>query len=1009
MVKKRSRKNIALCALFLALTVLLTNVIKTDEINKVLKSESYKDLPIEAKEYIKSIYEENGYILLTEKNKEENMPYLNPRYIAYLEASEEKKKEYSVVPNAVISDYVDNGDKVNKTFPAKFDLRNVDGVNYTTPNRNQSSSGLCAFFTTVATLESNLLYQSKTPYSNSAEKFSERQFDYALSYNGMIEKEGTTEDKALLTDGANFEDLVRVGKDGLGFIDLNKMPFDLSKNKKPMSEVLSFTNSKYELNETINFEYLDTEYEDQETIDSYIKMIKDHVMTYGGVYVATAAPNGGCAYQDSKLGNYVIYDTNDTREDDKCTLRYHAMEIIGWDDDVEYEFCANSSTKTHSANVSGCSSENLISGKGAWILKNSWGTSHTNPYLAYNSRNSAYNAIISYSKTSDRNWDKIYRDSEPERVKIGSDYALVYELEKDNNLVEKLDKIKLEVNWVRYLDIDVYYSPTGSTSNKTLLDTKEEADASLYTIDITSDIEIKDGAAIIIQSTSPGASGTFASYMQTYGEVTAYAKTIDEDVYMNTEDITASKTNNDNTYNFYAFTTTQNIDSGELLKFELYDENNKKINDKYITYTENAVGPNEAISNITITNDIPKGNYTLRTVYGEDYSESTLTLSSSDSSSNYAYIKYDFNRSDKDIEYVKVNISNNYELEKDVENYEGFNFKEWNTKEDGTGNTILNSTDLSLSKGNVKTVYAIYNNKSYKIIFNSNNNRNEKFEQNANISENTILKDNEFEYEYYNFIEWNTKEDGTGTGYHNKAEVIDLVNVGEEIQLYAIWEVQSYNIIYHSNDDKNETVTDNVVINQDYHIRGKITEFEGMNFAGWDTNQDGTGTRYKEDQKVSFLGEDKETINLYAIWSTDYLVSDKYEVTEEKIEDINDNTSVENFKRNLIVDNSYTVKIEKNGTELSASDVISTGSITYVYDGDELKSQFVNIVPGDVNGSGTITISDVAKIFSHIMGFSNLDEDYNISAADVNGSNSITISDVSKIYSYIMGFNGGVV
>ena len=138
------------------------------------------------------------------------------------------------------------------------------------------------------------------------------------------------------------------------------------------------------------------------------------------------------------------------------------------------------------------------------------------------------------------------------------------------------------------------------------------------------------------------------------------------------------------------------------------------------------------------------------------------------------------------------------------------------------------------------------------------------------------------------------------------------------------------------------------------------------------------------------------------------MVSDKYEVTETKIEDINDNTSVENFKRNLIVDNSYTVKIEKNGTELLANDVISTGSITYVYDGDELKSQFVNIVPGDVNGSGNITISDVAKIFSHIMGFSNLDEDYNISAADVNGSNSITISDVSKIYSYIMGFNGGV-
>ena len=70
--------------------------------------------------------------------------------------------------------------------------------------------------------------------------------------------------------------------------------------------------------------------------------------------------------------------------------------------------------------------------------------------------------------------------------------------------------------------------------------------------------------------------------------------------------------------------------------------------------------------------------------------------------------------------------------------------------------------------------------------------------------------------------------------------------------------------------------------------------------------------------------------------------------------------------------------------------------------------EYYNVVVGDINGSGTITISDVAKVFSHIMNYNEISEDYNLKAADVNGSTTITISDVSKMYSYIMGFIGGL-
>ena len=328
MVVKKHKKKILFALLFLiifSISFIFTH--NNDKITKLLKTKDYNYLPEKAKQYIKEQYEKSGYIILTKKNKQENMPYLNPHYV-------ERAEKYNVVPSAVILDYVSGGEKNNKTYPETFDLRNVDGVDYTTPNRNQSTSSLCAFFATTGTLESNLLYQSRTAYSNSALKFSERQLDYATSSGGIIEYP-QSKGRELLIEGANFEELARVAKNGLGFVNLNKQPFDLSKNQKEISDILNFENSEYELNEAINFPFLDTATANESDINNYVNMIKDYVITYGGVYVATGSPQGGCAYYDSSINNYLIYDTNETREDDACILNYHAMEIIGWDDSRE--------------------------------------------------------------------------------------------------------------------------------------------------------------------------------------------------------------------------------------------------------------------------------------------------------------------------------------------------------------------------------------------------------------------------------------------------------------------------------------------------------------------------------------------------------------------------------------------------------------------------------------------------------------------------------------------------
>ena len=1003
----KHRKKILFVAFFLIVTIVSSFVlIKDNKITKILKTNDYNYLPEKAKEYIKEQYEKSGYIILTEKNKQENMPYLNPHYVAYLNASDEERAEkFNVVPNAVILDYSVGGDKNTKTYPATFDLRNVNNVDYTTPNRNQSASSLCAFFATTATLESNLLYQSQTAYSNDALKFSERQLDYATSSGGIIEYPQSN-GRTLLTEGANFEELARVAKNGLGFVELSKHEFNLLTTQKEISDILNFENSEYELNESINFPFLDTATATETEINTYVNMIKDYVQTYGGVYVATGSPQGGCAYYDTSINNYVIYDTNETREDDACTLNYHAMEIIGWDDDFEYEFCKDSSTKQHSTDIASCSEDNKVTGKGAWILKNSWGNTAPNPYLAYNSRNSAINAILNVTKTSERNWDKYYLDTEP--VDADNGYSLIYTINKDNDLREKIDKIKVEVSWMRYFDLDVYYSATGNSEDNVLIDSREVIDSSIYTIDLSSqNIEVTDGATITITTTTTDAY-SFAYYMAAYGEVTAYVETLDEEYYLNTVEEYAGKTSNDEGYSFRVNTYTQNINSGEEINYELYDQNNKKINDNHISFSSNKVGPNLALSLIELDDLLPEGDYTLKSYYDDEYSMSLVNLGSNDTESNYIYIKFNPNKIDDDITYRKYEINSNTEIPNDIFDVEEYNFIEWNTKADGSGEAISNVNQLTIDRSESIELYAIYDNEKYTIIFNSNNANNEEYEQHIDINTDTQLITNPFIYENYNFIKWTTEPDGTGTEYVDQEYVNNLAEINQSIVLYANWERQTYTIVYNSNNGENTEKTQKVNMGDDIELLTNEYTNENYNFIGWSTNSDGSGTIYKDEQIVKNLTTDKNTITLYAIWSLNIIESEEYEIATNLIKQIDDQTGLEEFKNNFTYSDEYSIKIFKDGVELEEGSYISTGSITRVYYNDQEVDEYYNVVVGDINGSGTITISDVAKVFSHIMNYNEIIESYNLEAADVNGSTTITISDVSKMYSYIMGFIGGL-
>ena len=63
--------------------------------------------------------------------------------------------------------------------------------------------------------------------------------------------------------------------------------------------------------------------------------------------------------------------------------------------------------------------------------------------------------------------------------------------------------------------------------------------------------------------------------------------------------------------------------------------------------------------------------------------------------------------------------------------------------------------------------------------------------------------------------------------------------------------------------------------------------------------------------------------------------------------------------------------------------------------GETLTGTFVNILPGDANGDGQITLADAVGVVNHIQG--KTQENFNALNADIDGNGLITITDAVSI------------
>lgn len=214
----------------------------------------------------------------------------------------------------------------------------------------------------------------------------------------------------------------------------------------------------------------------------------------------------------------------------------------------------------------------------------------------------------------------------------------------------------------------------------------------------------------------------------------------------------------------------------------------------------------------------------------------------------------------------------------------GWKFIGWNTNVDGTGvsyqdkQIILN---LSNDEGAEITLYAQWCPISYQIIYHSNKPNSASGLMTGNMETSshiydveTNLNKNTYKLVGWTFTGWNTQFDGKGDNYDDKQSISNLSIIDKsDVTLFAQWKQIEYSVSFASNKPINAS---NPLIGNIESISAKYDttytlpannySLLGWTFNGWNTKADGTGTSFKDKDKVSNLSEISKIVTLYAQW-----------------------------------------------------------------------------------------------------------------------------------------------
>lgn len=591
---------------------------------------------------------------------EEKMNYdvVPSKYIYEFVSKNDIKKDFNLnyykysASKNILDEYVAE----NVTLPSKFNLTNLNGKNYVNPiTKDQGQLGLCVVFSVFGSIESNMLCKgilnedevvSKCNNDDSVycriksdleinEKykngelttnatFAEGNLDYVSSipsattiYNDSSKLyDVVTEKYNPYYSLSNMED--RVPGSSFNVLRMQQLfsygitpkraksgweEYTTDYRKKTLKEMFDEVTQDYIVSDYISYYSRPSSEAD---LSEWTKTIKRDIMEYGSrevevLYAPSSSKAGSCYYYDKNSGRSLL---NISGSCGKTTSSGHAMQIIGWDDDYEYNYCklAKSTSDNYTQQTCENAGYEWISGKGAWILKNSWGSDYElYVYVTYNTN---YFRVSGARSVEAAEFDNSYNEqiSLIEKEENLNDNTLIYKYYKTDR-IEKLTRISFVFN--TYLNqYTISVSNDGVNYKDIVTDVNDYAGLKSFKVD--NYVLDKESFYVKITSNKKITDVSFPTVFTTNN----YSNEISIKSYLKNSYINKNKIKS-----IDVRTETHDISSGSELEYKIFDENDNDVTSNF-KIENHYVVTNNNIVNISFKKDINSGKYTLKTYYG---------------------------------------------------------------------------------------------------------------------------------------------------------------------------------------------------------------------------------------------------------------------------------------------------------------------------------------------------------------------------------------------------------
>ena len=195
----------------------------------------------------------------------------------------------------------------------------------------------------------------------------------------------------------------------------------------------------------------------------------------------------------------------------------------------------------------------------------------------------------------------------------------------------------------------------------------------------------------------------------------------------------------------------------------------------------------------------------------------------------------------------------------------GYTFASWNTSSAGYGTTYSPGSTYS---GNANlTLYAQWTPNTYTVTYNANGGSGAPGNQTKTHDVNLTLSGTKPTRSGYTFASWNTNASGTGTTYASGSTYTSNAN----LTLYAQWTPNNYTIVFDGNGATGgSTASMSMKSDESKNLTANGFYKTGHSFKNWNTQANGNGTSYADQQSVKNLAVNGSgTVTLYAQWTLD--------------------------------------------------------------------------------------------------------------------------------------------